>query len=174
MITLVRPFKALRPASDKAAGVAAPPYDVLNTEEARARAAGKPHSFLHISKPEIDLPADTDPYAPEVYAKAAETLRRMLLHKILERDTHACYYAYRLVMDGHAQTGVVTAASIADYDSNRIRKHEFTRPDKEDDRVRQIKALNAQTGPVLLAYPGSAEVDALLARAAGREAVADV
>src|SRR4051794_30109557 len=98
----------------------------------------------------------------------------MLLHKILERDIQACYYAYRLIMDGHAQIGVVAAASIADYDSNRIRKHEFTRPDKEDDRVRQIEALNAQTGPVLLAYPAAPEVDAVLTRAATGEAVADV
>ena len=171
---LIRPFAGLRPAPGRASDVAAPPYDVLSTEEARAQAQGKPWSFLHISKPEIDLPVGTDPFAPEVYAKAADTLQRMLAHRILERDTHACYYAYRLVMDGHAQTGVVAAASIADYDSNRIRKHEFTRPDKEDDRVRQIEALNAQTGPVLIAYPGSPEVDALLVQATAREAVADV
>jgi uncharacterized protein (DUF1015 family) len=171
---LIRPFTGLRPAPGRAADVAAPPYDVLSTEEARAQANGKPWSFLHISKPEIDLPAGTSPSAPEVYAKAADTLRRMLLHKILERDTQACYYAYRLIMEGHAQTGLVAAASIADYDSNRIRKHEFTRPDKEDDRVRQIEAVNAQTGPVLLAYPRSPDVDALLTHATNDEAVADV
>ena len=171
---LIQPFAGLRPTDGHAADVAAPPYDVVSTEEARARANGKPWSFLHISKPEIDLPPGTDPYAPEVYAKAADTLQRMLLHKILERDTQPCYYVYRLLMDGHAQTGVVGAASIAHYDSNRIRKHEFTRPDKEDDRVRQIEALNAQTGPVLLAYPESPEVDALLVRAAASEPVADV
>lgn len=161
-MTLVRPFPALRPAPGRAPEVVAPPYDVLNTEEARALAAGRPYSFLHISKPEIDLPAGTDPYAPEVYAKAAENLQALIAAGILVQDDAPCYYAYRLVMGGHVQTGIVAAASVADYDTNRIRKHEFTRPDKEDDRVRQIEALNAQTGPVLLAYPNAPEIDALL------------
>ncbi len=171
---LIRPFAGLRPAPGRAAEVAAPPYDVLTTEEARARAAGKPWSFLHISKPEIDLPPGTDPYAPQVYAKAAENLQRMLAQKVLERDRKPCYYAYRLIMGGQAQTGVVVAASVAEYDKNRIRKHEFTRPDKEDDRVRQIEALNAQTGPVLLAYPHEPQVDALLAQATDNDPDADV
>ena len=163
---LIRPFTGLRPAANRATEVAAPPYDVLSTDEARVRAEGHPWSFLHISKPEIDLPAGTDPYAPEVYAKAAENLKKMLAEGILERDAAPCYYAYRLIMGEHSQTGLVAAASVADYDTNRIRKHEFTRPDKEDDRVRQIEALNAQTGPVLLAYPSAPEVDAILAHAA--------
>lgn len=171
---LIRPFTGLRPAPGRAADVAAPPYDVLSTDEARKRAAGKPWSFLHISKPEIDLPAGTDPHAPQVYAKAAENLQRMLAQKVLERDKQPGYYAYRLVMDGHVQTGLVVAASVADYDTNRIRKHEFTRPDKEDDRVRQIEALNAQTGPVLLAYPDAPAVDALLAQVTNGAPVADV
>lgn len=171
---MIRPFAGLRPAPGRAEQVAAPPYDVLSTDEARARAAGKPWSFLHISKPEIDLAPGTDPYAPQVYAKAAENLQRMLAQNILERDRAPGYYAYRLIMNDHAQTGVVAAASVADYDSNRIRKHEFTRPDKEDDRVRQIEALNAQTGPVLLAYPSAPQVDALLAQAARGDTVADV
>ena len=171
---MIRPFTGLRPAPGRAADVAAPPYDVLSTAEARARAAGKPWSFLHISKPEIDLPPGTDHYAPQVYAKAAENLQRMLAQKVLERDPKPCYYAYRLIMEGHAQTGVVAAAAVADYDSNRIRKHEFTQPAKEDDRVRQIEAPNAQTGPVLLAYPNALDVDALLAQVTRREPVADV
>ncbi len=171
---LIRPFTGLRPAPGRAADVAAPPYDVLSTDEARKRAAGKPWSFLHISKPEIDLPAGTDPHAPQVYAKAAENLQRMLAQKVLERDKQPGYYAYRLVMDGHVQTGLVVAASVADYDTNRIRKHEFTRPDKEDDRVRQIEALNAQTGPVLLAYPDAPAVDTLLAQVTNGVPVADV
>jgi len=171
---LIRPFAGLRPVSNHAADVAAPPYDVLSTEEARIRAADKPWSFLHISKPEIDLPGDTDPYAPQVYAKAAENLKKMLDAGILVRDPTPCYYVYRLVMGQHVQTGVVAAASVADYDSNRIRKHEFTRPDKEDDRVRQIEALNAQTGPVLLAYPSAAQVDAILAAASNAAPDADV
>lgn len=164
-MNLIQPFAALRPAPGHANDVVAPPYDVLSTDEARERAGGRPWSFLHISKPEIDLPAGTDPYAPEVYAKAAENLQAMIRAGVLVRDAAPCYYAYRIVMGGHSQTGLVAAASVADYDTNRIRKHEFTRPDKEDDRVRQIDALDAQTGPVLLAYPAAPEVDAVLAAA---------
>jgi uncharacterized protein (DUF1015 family) len=174
MVSLIQPFRALRPAPGRAADVAAPPYDVLSSEEARARAAGKPWSFLHISKPEIDLAPGTDPYSPAVYAKAAENLKRMTAQGVLVRDGEPCYYAYRLVMGAHAQLGVVVAASVEDYDRNRIRKHEFTRPDKEDDRVRQIEALGAQTGPVLLAYPAAPEVDALLTTVVNDEPVADV
>ncbi|RLJ64567.1 DUF1015 domain-containing protein [Sulfurisoma sediminicola] len=161
-MSLIKPFRGLRPAPGRAADVAAPPYDVLSTDEARVRASGKPWSFLHISKPEIDLPPGTDPYAPAVYAKAAANLRAMLDAGVLRRDAADCYYAYRLTMGGHVQTGLVAAASVAAYDCNRIKKHEFTRPDKEDDRVRQIEALNAQTGPVLLAYASDPVVDALL------------
>ncbi len=173
-MSLIRPFTGLRPATGRAADVAAPPYDVLNTEEARVRAAGKPWSFLHISKPEIDLPPDTNPYAPEVYAKAAENLAHMVSEGVLVRDSEACYYVYRLTMDGHSQTGLVAAASVPDYDSNRIRRHEFTRPDKEDDRVRQIDALNAQTGPVFLAYPMAPDVDANLAQVTGATPDVDI
>jgi len=162
LATLVRPFKGLRPAPAQAASVAAPPYDVLNTEEARGRAAGKPNSFLHISKPEIDLPAETDPYAPAVYAKGAENLKRMVDAGVLIRDEAPHYYVYRLRMGDHVQTGFVSAASVAAYDINRVRKHEFTRPDKEDDRVRQVEALNAQTGPVLLAYKANKDVQAII------------
>jgi uncharacterized protein (DUF1015 family) len=162
-MSLIRPFPALRPAPGRAPEVIAPPYDVLNTVEARALAEGRPWSFLHISKPEIDLPPDTDPYAPEVYAKGAENLQRMIAAGVLKQDAQPCYYAYRLIMGEQVQVGLVAAANVADYDTNRIRKHEFTRPDKEDDRVRQIEALNAQTGPVLLAYPQQSEVDGILA-----------
>jgi len=155
MTTLIKPFRGLRPTPEHANDVAAPPYDVLNTVEARERATGKPMSFLHISKPEIDLPVDTDPYAPEVYAKGAENLNKLVNESVLIRDDEPRYYAYRLRMGNHEQTGLVCAGSVADYDTNRIRKHEFTRPQKEDDRVRQITALKAQTGPVLLTYRSS-------------------
>ncbi len=167
-MSLVRPFPALRPAPGRTPEVIAPPYDVLNTAEARVLAEGRPWSFLHISKPEIDLPADTDPYAPEVYAMAAENLKTMLRAGVLKQDEQACYYTYRLIMGEHVQVGLVAAASVSEYDANRIRKHEFTRPDKEDDRVRQVEALDAQTGPVLLAYPDAPEVDAILAAAIKR------
>ena len=163
---MIRPFAALRPAPEFAAQVAAPPYDVLSTEEARAVAHGKPWSFLHISKAEIDLPEGTDPCSPPVYARATENLRRMLEHGVLKRDDTPCYYVYRMIMNGHAQTGLAAACSVADYDAQRVRRHELTRPDKEDDRVRQIEAVNAHTGPVLLAYPAAPQVDAILADAA--------
>ena len=166
MPTLIRPFAGLRPVAGRAADVAAPPYDVLNSAEARERAKNKPWSFLHISKPEIDLPAETHPYDAAVYAKAAENLARLRSEGVLVQDDQPCYYVYQLQMGEHLQTGLVAAASVVDYDSNRIRKHEFTRPDKEDDRVRQIDALNAQTGPVLLAYRSDPAVDGLLAKRA--------
>ncbi len=162
-MSLIKPFRALRPEPNHAEDVAAPPYDVLNTAEARERAAGRPWSFLHISKPEIDLPEDTDPYSPEVYAKGAENLQKQIDAGILLRDPEACYYAYRLKMGEHVQTGLVFVGSAAEYDKNRIRKHEFTRPQKEDDRVRQITALNAQTGPVLLAYRSNLEIQNIIA-----------
>ncbi len=170
---LIRPFTGLRPAPRREAEVIAPPYDVLSSEEARSRAAGKPWSFLHISKPEIDLPAGTDPYAPQVYAKARENLDLMTAKGVLVRDPAACYYVYRLVMGKHAQTGLVAAASVAEYDVNRVRKHEHTQADKENDRVRQIDALNAQTGPVMVAYPAAKEVDDILARCAAGAPDAD-
>jgi uncharacterized protein (DUF1015 family) len=171
---LIRPFAALRPRPEYAAAVAAPPYDVLSSDEARARAVGKPHSFLHISKAEIDLPPEIDHYAPEVYAKSAENLKRLIDGGILIREEKPCYYAYRLVMGAHAQTGLIAVASVAAYDADRIRKHEFTRPDKEDDRVRQIEALNAQTGPVLLAHPDSDEAERLVAAATAATPIADL
>ena len=163
---LIRPFAGLRPVSEHAEDVVAPPYDVLNSAEARARANGKPNSFLHISKAEIDLAEDIDPYDPSVYAKAAENLQRLMDEGILMREDQPRYYVYRLKMGEHVQTGLVAAASVKHYDTNRIRKHEFTRPAKENDRVRQIEALNAQTGPVLLAYKSDDEIDSLLNKVA--------
>jgi uncharacterized protein (DUF1015 family) len=151
-VPLLRPFPGLRPTADLAAQVAAPPYDVLSSAEAAVLAKGRDWSFLHISKPEIDLPPGADAYAPAVYAKAAETLARMIDKGGLRQDGAPCYYVYRLEMGDHQQTGIVGGGSVAAYDVNRIRKHEFTRPDKEDDRVRQIEACRAQTGPVLLAH----------------------
>ena len=171
---LIRPFAALRPRSEHAAAVAAPPYDVLSREEARVRAQGKPYSFLHISKAEIDLPPEVDHYAPAVYAASAANLQKLIDDGILIRESKPCYYAYRLVMGPHVQTGLIASASVAAYESQRIRKHEFTRPDKEDDRVRQIEALNAQTGPVLLAHPDSDAAEALIANATRGAPLADL
>ncbi|MDX1483923.1 MAG: DUF1015 family protein [Alphaproteobacteria bacterium] len=168
-VPLVRPFRGLRPTPEHAAEVAAPPYDVVNTAEAAELAKGRPLSFLHISKPEIDLPPGTDPFAPEVYAKAGETMSRMVGDGVLVRDPEPCYYVYRIRMGDHVQTGIVGGGSVAAYDANRIRRHEFTRPDKEDDRVRQIEAVAAQTGPVFTVHhrsPALAEVTARITASA--------
>src|SRR5579872_1983337 len=168
------PFRALRPGPGRAADVLAPPYDVLSSAEARTRATGKPWSFLHVSKAEIDLPPATDPYDNAVYAKAADNLRHMTASGVLIRDDRPCYYVYRLTWRGHTQTGLAAVASLNDYASNRIRKHENTTPAKEDDRVRQIEAVNAQTGPVMVGYPTAPQIDAMLARAAAGDAAVDV
>jgi len=173
-LTTIKPFRALRPAPGRAAEVLAPPYDVLSSAEARERARGKPFSFLHISKAEIDLDPATDPHDRAVYAKAAENLQRMIAAGVLVRDDRPCYYVYRLTWRGRVETGLAAVASLADYASNRIRKHEYTTPAKEDDRVRQIEAVNAQTGPVMLAYAAAPEIDAMLARAADGKPAVDV
>jgi len=171
---MIKPFRALRPAPGRGAEVLAPPYDVLSSEEARERARGKPWSFLHVSKAEIDLGPEIDVHAEAVYAKAAENLRRMIAAGVLIRDAKPCYYVYRATWRGHTQTGLAAVASLADYATNRIRRHEHTTPAKEDDRVRQIEAVNAQTGPVMLGYPTSPQIDALLARAATGTPALDV
>jgi uncharacterized protein (DUF1015 family) len=173
-VTLVRPFRALRPAPGRAAEILAPPYDVLSSAEARELAKGKPWSFLHISKPEIDLDPAIDPHDRAVYAKAAENLGRMIAHGLLVRDAEPCYYVYRLTRGDRQQTGLAAVASLADYRSNRIRKHEHTTPVKEDDRVRQIEAVNAQTGPVMMGYPAAPAIDAMLAKASKRDPDIDV
>jgi uncharacterized protein (DUF1015 family) len=173
-VTLIRPFRALRPAPGRAAEVLAPPYDVLSSDEARVRAAGKPWSFLHVSKAEIDLNLSTNPFDPAVYAKAAENLRHMIAAGVLVRDDEPSYYVYRLTWRGRSQTGLAAVASLADYAANRIRRHELTTPAKEDDRVRQIEAVNAQTGPVMIAYPTAPQIDAMLADAASSTPTADM
>lgn len=164
-VPLVRPFAGLRPDPSRAALIAAPPYDVLTTEQARALALDNPLSFLHVSRPEIDFPPGADPRAPEVYGRAGDNLRRMIQAGALRRDSAPAYYVYRMTAGDHVQTGVVAAASLAAYEANRIRRHEVTRPDKVDDRTRQIEAVGAQTGPVLVIHRANDEVDALLRRA---------
>jgi len=152
---LVRPFAALRPTASSAAAVVAPPYDVVSTEEARALAAARPRSFLHISRPEIDLPEGSSPYSDEAYAQGARNLERLVAERVLVREDKPTYYIYRMAAGGHTQTGVAFVGSVRAYEQNLIRRHELTRPDKENDRVRNIATLNAQTGPVLLAYRAS-------------------
>jgi uncharacterized protein (DUF1015 family) len=158
---LVRPFAGLRPASGRAADIAAPPYDVVNTDEAREMAAGKPFCFFHVSRAEIDLPPETDPYAAEVYETAAKNLLSFEQSGALIRDSAPCFYIYRITAGGRSQTGVAVSASVQAYTENRIKKHELTRPAKEDDRVRQIEAVNSITGPVFTVHRASAELATL-------------
>jgi uncharacterized protein (DUF1015 family) len=158
---LVRPFAGLRPAPGRAADIAAPPYDVVNTDEARELATGKPFCFFHVSRAEIDLPPETNPYAAEVYETAAKNLQSFERSGALVRDSAPCFYIYRITAGGRSQTGVAVSASVQAYTENRIKKHELTRPAKEDDRVRQIEAVNSITGPVFTVHRASAELATL-------------
>jgi uncharacterized protein (DUF1015 family) len=157
----IRPFNALRPSTDRAEQVASVPYDVVNTDEARALAADNPLSFLHVSRPEIDLPDGTDPYSDPVYRKAVDNFERLIKDSPLETEASPSIYLYRLIMGDHEQIGVVACCSIDEYDQDLIRKHERTRRDKEDDRTRHLIALRAQTGPVFLTYRASRDIDTM-------------
>jgi len=159
-VAVIRPFKALRPPPDRAAQVAAVPYDVVNTEEARALASGNPWSFLHVSRPEIDLRPDTNLYSDEVYSKAQTNFERLAKECPLIIEETPSLYLYRLIMGNHEQIGVVACCSVDEYDRDVIRKHERTRRDKEDDRTRHMIMLRAQTGPVFLTYRSRADIDA--------------
>src|SRR5436853_2777919 len=160
----IKPFAALRPKPELAARICELPYDVMSSDEARQIASGNPLSFLHVSKPEIDLPPSSDIYAPEVYAKGKENFERLIAQGALRQDPKPYFYLYRQVMGRHSQTGLVAAASCEDYLQGIIKKHEFTRPDKEDDRVRHIETLNSQTGPVFLVYRANERIDKLVAK----------
>ena len=162
-MAVIHPFRALRPAPARVAEVASVPYDVVNTEEARALAEGNELSFLRVTRPEIDLPAGTDIYSDAVYVKAAENFRKLIAACPLETEGEPSLYLYRLVMSGHTQTGVCGCFSVDEYDRDLIRKHEKTRPDKEDDRTRHILSLRAQTGVVFLTYRADRRLDALVA-----------
>ncbi|MDO9536923.1 MAG: DUF1015 family protein [Thermoplasmata archaeon] len=162
-MVIVRPFQGLRPTKELAEKVAAPPYDVLNSNEAREMAVGNPNSFLHVNKPEIDLPESVDVYDNIVYAKGAENLKRFISFGIMKQDKCPSFYFYRQVMDHHSQVGLVATVSADDYEAGLIKKHEFTRPEKENDRVNHIMALNAQVGPVFLTYPDVNEINCIQA-----------
>jgi len=158
----IKPFCALRPKPELAARICELPYDVMSSAEAREIAAGNSLSFLHVSKPEIDLPADIDVYAPDVYAKGRENFARLQAESALAVDARPSFYLYRQIMGQHSQTGIVAVASCEEYLNNIIKKHELTRPDKEDDRVRHMESLDAQTGPVFLTYRAQPELDELV------------
>jgi uncharacterized protein (DUF1015 family) len=159
----IKPFAALRPKADLAARVCELPYDVLSSEEARQIAAGNPLSFLRVSKPEIDLPPSTDACAPEVYAKARENFQGLISQGVLWRDPAPGLYLYRQIQGRHSQVGLAASASCDEYLRGVIKKHELTRPDKEDDRLRHLETLGSQTGPVFLVYRASRAIDQLVA-----------
>src|SRR5689334_1204342 len=158
------PFRALRPVPAAAERVAAVPYDVVNTAEARELALGNPLSFLHVSRPEIDLPSGTDPHTEPVYERAAQNFAALRANAPLVTEDAPSLYVYRLKMGGHTQTGVAGCFSLHEYDHNIVKKHEHTRPDKEDDRTRHLIRLQAQTGPVFLTYKSEVAIDDLVAR----------
>lgn len=148
----VKPFRAVRPEAKQASEVAALPYDVMNSEEAREMVVGHPVSFLHIDKAEIDLPKEIDVHSPQVYEKARDTLQKMIANGVFIQDDTPCFYLYRLTMNGRSQTGLVATTSIDEYLDGTIKKHEFTRADKEQDRINHVDYCDANTGPIFLAY----------------------
>lgn len=160
----IRPFAALRPKPELAQKICELPYDVMSSAEAREIAKDNPFSFLHVSKPEINLPDSIDIYDPQAYAKGKENFDRLIKEGSLKEDGRPCFYFYRQIMGNHSQIGLVAAASCQDYQNNIIKKHEFTRPDKEDDRVRHIEILNSQTGPVFVTYRAVEAIDDLAKR----------
>ena len=173
-MSVIYPFTALRPAPRAAAVVASVPYDVVNTEEARALAEGNPLSFLRVSRPEIELPPGTDPHADAVYDLATRNFTRLKELAPLVVEEVASFYVYRLHMGSHVQSGVAACFSIDEYDHDLIKKHEKTRPDKEDDRTRHMLAIGAQTGPVFLTYRASHDVDAAVAKATTGDPLFDI
>jgi len=161
-VAKIIPFRALRPQPQFAKQVASPPYDVLNSKEARQLAQGNPNTFLHVTKSEIDLPENIDIHSQDVYDKAKQNLLAFAHREVLFREDKPCFYIYELVMNGRSQTGLVCASAIDDYETDIIKKHEFTRPDKELDRINHIKTTGAQTGNVFLAYRNIPELDKLV------------
>jgi uncharacterized protein (DUF1015 family) len=172
-MSAIFPFAALRPAPHAAAAVAAVPYDVVNSDEARALASGNPLSFLHVSRPEIDLPPVTSPYAEAVYERARANFNQLRSAAPLVVEEAPSFYIYQLEMGGHVQTGMAACYSIDEYDRELIKKHEKTRPDKEDDRTRHMLAIGAQTGPVFLTYRASRAVDGIVSRVVREPALFD-
>lgn len=161
-MAIIQPFKALRPQPQLAKQVASRPYDVLNSAEAKKEAAGNPASFLHITKSEIDLPESVDIHDAQVYEQAKENLTAFIKRDTLFRESKDCYYIYQLIMHGRSQTGLVCVSSVDDYENDIVKKHEFTRPEKELDRINHIKTSGAQTGNVFLAYRNNVGLDTLI------------
>jgi uncharacterized protein (DUF1015 family) len=169
----LHPFQAWRPPTERAREVASVPYDVIDTAEARGMAQGRPRSFLHVIRPEIDLPEGIDVHSDAVYARGRENLERFIREVPFTEEAEPSLYVYRLRMDGRDQTGVVACCSVDEYDDDRIRKHERTRPDKEDDRTRHVVEMRCQAEPIFLAYRDRTEIDALVAEATRTEPAYD-
>ncbi len=172
-MSVLRAFKGYRPTKELCSKVAALPYDVMSSAEAREMVKGDPYSFLHVDRAEIDLDPSVDIYSPEVYQKAADNLKKMINDGIYIHDEKPCMYIYRLTMDGRSQTGLVACASIDEYIENKIKKHELTREDKEQDRIRHVDTCNANTGPIFLTYRAKDDIDALIAKETAKEPVYD-
>ncbi len=164
MMITIQPFRALRPEAQHAKQVASRPYDVLNSKEAKIEAQGNPNSFLHITKSEIDLPEEVDIHSQQVYDSAKNNLDAFISRNILFRESKPCYYIYQLIMNGRSQTGLVCGSSVDDYENDLIKKHEFTRPEKEKDRINHITTTGAQTGNVFLAYINVTEIDEVISK----------
>src|SRR5215203_1849721 len=160
-MAIVKPFRALRPHNQYAAQVASRPYDVLNSDEARREAGDNLLSFLHVTKSEIDLPADIDIHSEQVYQKAKDNLQKLIQKKVLFQDQKPCYYIYELQWKGRKQTGLVCVSSVNDYFNDVIKKHEFTRPEKEKDRIDHMRTISAQTGNVFLACKDIKELNGI-------------
>ena len=161
-MAIIKAFKGFRPQKELVAKIASRPYDVLSSEEAAVEAKGNPNSFYHVIKSEIDLPADTDHYSPEVYEKAKSNLQQFIDKKIYIQDKEPCLYIYAQTMWGRTQYGLVACASVSDYLNNVIRKHELTRVEKEEDRKTHIRVTNFNSEPVFFAYPDHEEIDRLV------------
>lgn len=172
-MSLIKPFRGLRPTEELAARVASHPYDVLNREEAFELAKDNPYSFLHINKPEVDVDTSIDVYDQQVYDKGKENLQRFIDEGTLVRDSDEKLYVYKQVMGDHEQVGLVAVASVEAYDQNKIKKHEYTRPAKEDDRVNHMDTLDAQVGPVFLTYEAQSQIDSLIATVTAEEPAYD-
>ena len=169
----IKEFRGLRPTAELVEAVASPPYDVLNSQEAKDMVRGKPLSFLHVVKPEIDLPENISPYDEAVYRKGKENLDRLIADGVLIQDTLPAFYFYRLIMGDITQTGLVAGASIEDYENDLIKKHELTRADKEADRIKHVDTLNANAGPVFLTYQAREDMNTLTAEVIGRDPIYD-
>lgn len=163
-MAIVKPFPGYRPQAKYASQIASRPYDVLNSEEARSEASGNPISFLHVVKPEIDLSQDIDHYASEVYEKGKENLHKLITNGIIFQDSKPCYYIYAQTMWSKTQYGLVGCAAVSDYLNNVVKKHELTRPDKEEDRKNHIRVTNFNAEPVFFAYPDNETIDSIVER----------